>query len=189
MLNCFLSLSVSVQVSDAYVNVLSIIVFFSLNFSHMTWLNAERPDVCFGTSANGTWCFVSFYTLLEHVRFKLISHCQRNFSLIHVSVTACLCAGTCCSATSQKADSNNRTEQWYTGTLQGGTVQCDMTQGWTTSWAASQACSIYTHTIAYYTGRFIMYSGVTKIYYRKTVGHVFMKPVQIEGTTQKFFSK
>jgi len=31
--NCFLSLFVSVQVSDAYVNVLSIVVFFSLNFS------------------------------------------------------------------------------------------------------------------------------------------------------------
>ena len=30
MLICFLSLFVSVQVSDAYVNVLSIIVFFSL---------------------------------------------------------------------------------------------------------------------------------------------------------------
>jgi hypothetical protein len=33
MFNCFLSLSVSVQVSDANVNVLSSIVFFSLNFS------------------------------------------------------------------------------------------------------------------------------------------------------------
>jgi uncharacterized membrane protein len=33
MFNCFLSFFVSVQVSDAYVNVLSIIVFFSLNFS------------------------------------------------------------------------------------------------------------------------------------------------------------
>jgi len=31
--------------------------------------------------------------------------------------------------------------------------------------------------------------GLQKIYYRKTVGHVFMKPVQIEGTTQKFFSQ
>jgi len=28
-----------------------------------------------------------------------------------------------------------------------------------------------------------MYPGITKIYYRKTVGHVFMKHVQIEGTT------
>jgi len=36
-----------------------------------------------------------------------------------------------------------------------------------------------------YTGRFIMYSGITKIYYRKSVGHAFMKPVQTEGTTQK----
>ena len=32
-----------------------------------------------------------------------------------------------------------------------------------------------------------MYSVITKIYYRKTVGHVFTKPVQIEGTTQIFF--
>jgi len=32
-----------------------------------------------------------------------------------------------------------------------------------------------------------MCSGITKIYYGKTVGHVFTKPVQIEGT-QKFFS-
>ena len=31
-----------------------------------------------------------------------------------------------------------------------------------------------------------MYSGITKIYYRKTVGQVFTKPVQIEGTTQNF---
>ena len=41
----------------------------------------------------------------------------------------------------------------------------------------------------YNIGRFIMYFGFTKIYYRKTVGHVFTKPVQIEGTTQKFFSQ
>ena len=39
------------------------------------------------------------------------------------------------------------------------------------------------------TGRFIMYSGITKNYYRKTVGQVFTKPVQIEGTTQKKFSQ
>jgi hypothetical protein len=37
------------------------------------------------------------------------------------------------------------------------------------------------------TGSFITYSGITKIYYRKTVGHVFTKPVQIEGTTEIFF--
>jgi hypothetical protein len=34
-----------------------------------------------------------------------------------------------------------------------------------------------------------MYSGITKIYDRKTVGHVFTKPVQIEGTTQTFFPR
>ena len=39
--------------------------------------------------------------------------------------------------------------------------------------------------ILYYTGRFIMYSGITKIFYRKPVGHVFTKPVQIEGATRK----
>jgi hypothetical protein len=33
-----------------------------------------------------------------------------------------------------------------------------------------------------------MYSGITKIYDRKTVGHAFAKPVQIEGTTQILFS-
>ena len=32
-----------------------------------------------------------------------------------------------------------------------------------------------------------MYSGITKTYYRKTVGHVFTKPVRIERTTQKNF--
>jgi len=31
-----------------------------------------------------------------------------------------------------------------------------------------------------------MYSGNTKICYRKPVGHVFTKPVQIEGKTQFF---
>jgi len=40
-----------------------------------------------------------------------------------------------------------------------------------------------------YTGNFIMYSVITNIYYRKTVGHVFTKPVQIEGTTQHIFSQ
>jgi hypothetical protein len=32
-----------------------------------------------------------------------------------------------------------------------------------------------------------MYSGTTKIYYRKAVRHLFTKPVQIEGTTPTFF--
>jgi len=32
-----------------------------------------------------------------------------------------------------------------------------------------------------------MYSGITKIYYRKTVEHVFTKPVQLQGTTQNTF--
>jgi hypothetical protein len=40
--------------------------------------------------------------------------------------------------------------------------------------------------IKYYTGRFIMYSGITKNY-MKTVGHIFTKPVQTEGTTRNFF--
>jgi len=35
--------------------------------------------------------------------------------------------------------------------------------------------------------RFVIYSRITKIYYRKIVGHIFTKPVQIEGTTQKIF--
>jgi len=32
-----------------------------------------------------------------------------------------------------------------------------------------------------------MYFGITKNHYRKPVGHVFTKPVQIEGTIQFFF--
>jgi hypothetical protein len=32
-----------------------------------------------------------------------------------------------------------------------------------------------------------MYSGITKNYDSKTVGQLFTKPVQIEGTTQKVF--
>jgi hypothetical protein len=39
--------------------------------------------------------------------------------------------------------------------------------------------------VIYYTGRFTVYSRITKICERKTVGHVFSKPVQIEGITQK----
>jgi len=34
-----------------------------------------------------------------------------------------------------------------------------------------------------------VYSGVTKVYYKTTVGHVFTEPVQIEGTTQKIYYK
>jgi hypothetical protein len=33
-----------------------------------------------------------------------------------------------------------------------------------------------------------MYSWITKIHYRKTVGHVFTKPVQIEGKTQQILT-
>jgi hypothetical protein len=44
-------------------------------------------------------------------------------------------------------------------------------------------------TIDKYTGRFIIYSRITKSYDRKTVGHVFMKLVQIEGTTKNFFPR
>jgi hypothetical protein len=36
---------------------------------------------------------------------------------------------------------------------------------------------------------YLMYSGIIKIYYRKTVGHVFTKPVQREGTIEKIFSQ
>jgi hypothetical protein len=32
-----------------------------------------------------------------------------------------------------------------------------------------------------------MFSGITKIDYRKTIGHVFMKSVKIEGKTPFFF--
>jgi hypothetical protein len=32
-----------------------------------------------------------------------------------------------------------------------------------------------------------MYSGITKIYYRKTEEHVFTKPAKIGGTTDFFY--
>ena len=51
------------------------------------------------------------------------------------------------------------------------------------SWqlTASSETQIFLCNIAiYYTGRFIMYSGVKKNYYKKTAGHVFTKPPQIE---------
>jgi hypothetical protein len=64
---------------------------------------------------------------------------------------------------------------------------------WKKKQPPARSVHLFSHLISrtantYNTGRFIMYSGITKIYYRKTVGHVFMKPVQIEGTTQLFFS-
>jgi len=40
-----------------------------------------------------------------------------------------------------------------------------------------------------YTGLLTMYSGITKIFYRKTVGHLFTKPIQIEETTENFSSQ
>ena len=48
--------------------------------------------------------------------------------------------------------------------------------------------SFVTFQKAVYTGLFIMYSGIINIYYMKTVGHLFTKPVQIEGKIQKLFS-
>ena len=42
MFICFLSLSVSIQVSDAYVEVLSVVVFFSLNFSFLDECNGQE---------------------------------------------------------------------------------------------------------------------------------------------------
>jgi len=46
MFNCFLFLFVSVQVSNAYVNVLSIIVFFSLNFSFFDMFLFSKNMFC-----------------------------------------------------------------------------------------------------------------------------------------------
>jgi hypothetical protein len=77
-------------------------------------------------------------------------------------------------------------------------THCTTSHPWRRYW--SNRCdatlyynSEYTNKIAgrfiagCYTGCFIMCSRITKIYDRKTIGHVFTKPVQIEGTT-KFFS-
>jgi hypothetical protein len=45
------------------------------------------------------------------------------------------------------------------------------------------------HCLLHYTGCFIMYSCTTKIYDGKAGGHVFTKPLLIEGTTRKFFPR
>jgi len=54
MFNCFPSVFVSVQVYDAYVNVLSIIVFFSLNVSFVDMFLFLK-NVC------NVKCFVSIF--------------------------------------------------------------------------------------------------------------------------------
>ena len=46
MFNYFLSLSVSVPVSDAHVNVFSIVVFCSLNFSFFDMLLFLKTSAC-----------------------------------------------------------------------------------------------------------------------------------------------
>jgi hypothetical protein len=49
MFNCFLPLFVSIEVSYAYVNVLSIIMFFSTNFSFLdtkTWIDTGDYGCC-----------------------------------------------------------------------------------------------------------------------------------------------
>jgi len=56
MFNCFLSLFVSVRLSDAYVNFLSSVVFFSLNFSFFDYVFICTPyQILFGTSNQGAW--------------------------------------------------------------------------------------------------------------------------------------
>jgi hypothetical protein len=57
MFNYFVSLFVSVEVSDAYVNVLSIIVFFSINFSVMDNRMSHVVVCCCSDSAaqRGLW--------------------------------------------------------------------------------------------------------------------------------------
>jgi hypothetical protein len=57
---------------------------------------------------------------------------------------------------------------------------------WLKSYLVCTFQEVLKHLI-FFTCLFIMYSGITKIYYGKTVGQIFTKPVQIAGTTQKFF--
>jgi len=64
MFNCFQSLFVSVPVSDAYVNVLSIIVFFSLNFSFFDMFLANRSMVV-GNDNSWAYIFLSAAILLS----------------------------------------------------------------------------------------------------------------------------
>jgi hypothetical protein len=60
MFKCFLSLFVSVEVADAYVNVLSIIVFFSINFIFLDMF----------------YCYYFNINLIYQVNFKVLFSVQ-----------------------------------------------------------------------------------------------------------------
>ena len=65
MFNCFLSLSVSVPVSDAFVNVLSIVVFFILNFHFFDMFSLKKISIKYVSlafyilSCKSIWLFLS----------------------------------------------------------------------------------------------------------------------------------
>jgi len=83
MFNCFLSLFVSVQVSDAYVNVLSIIVFFSLNLSFFDMFLFFKK-ICSTKyvlltfiilSCKSIWILLSsLHITPKHLKFSNLSH-------------------------------------------------------------------------------------------------------------------
>jgi len=96
MFICFLSLAVSIQVSDAYVKVLSIVMFFSLNFSFLDvfiskiFCNLKYVFLAFFIlSCKSIWCFLSFYCIY----FLNLIFCSNyvlfyiNYSWLSVLVT------------------------------------------------------------------------------------------------------
>ena len=81
MFNCFLSLFVSVQVSDVYVNVLSIIMFFSLNYNFFDMLLFLKNKICFVRI---------FYPLINNVKEKYYYLlCKPQTRLSYIEWTTC----------------------------------------------------------------------------------------------------
>jgi len=78
MFVCFLSLFVSIQVSDAYVKVLSIIVFYSLNFSFLGVVLFLKKYVLlafFIPSCKSVWCLLSSLSITpRYLKFSPLSN-------------------------------------------------------------------------------------------------------------------
>ena len=74
MFNCFLSLYVSVQVSDAYGNVLSIIVFFSLNFSFFDKTKQSWWCIFILTGAPNCDCTKLIVPTIALIKYRMTDH-------------------------------------------------------------------------------------------------------------------
>ena len=79
MFICFVSLSVSVPVYDTYVNVLSIVVFFSLNISffHVFLFLKNFCGVKYVLLAKSIWLLLSSLSVTpKYLKFSALSSLQ-----------------------------------------------------------------------------------------------------------------